>query len=156
MCLAIALLRSDIPEALFEREGLASRVCVRPGGGGPEVRFDWRDRHAVIPVIDGGQLRIVHWGSRDRSGPLPATGWTWRETVESGSWSWAAPEPVLIPAAYGFEKGIWYKITEGIHGLLVRDAAEELRAYMICEPSTRYYRVMTRSTRMPWLMGEVI
>jgi hypothetical protein len=28
--------------------------------------------------------------------------------------------------------------------------------YMICEPATRYYRVMTRSAWMPALIGEVI
>jgi hypothetical protein len=28
--------------------------------------------------------------------------------------------------------------------------------FMLCEPSTRYYRVMTRAEWMPALVGEVI
>lgn len=28
--------------------------------------------------------------------------------------------------------------------------------YLICEPATRYYRVMTRSDWMPVLVGEVV
>jgi hypothetical protein len=26
----------------------------------------------------------------------------------------------------------------------------------VCEPPTRYYKVMTKCDRMPWLVGEVI
>lgn len=148
------MLRSDVPEVLFERHHLAHRTHCR--GGAEEIRFDWRDAYAMLPVIDGGVMRFVRWGSKERRGQLPTTGWTWLETVESGGWSWAAPEPVVIPAAYGFDRGIWYKITEGIRGLLVSGPDGSAHAYMICEPATRYYRVMTRSDRMPCLMGEVI
>jgi hypothetical protein len=65
-------------------------------------------------------------------------------------------EPAAIAARYGFEKGVWFHITEGIHGLLVRVPEGEPVVYMVCEPSTRYFRVMTRSDRMPWLIGEAI
>jgi hypothetical protein len=37
--------------------------------------------------------------------------------------------------------------------LLVKD---EPAVYVLCEPATRYYRVMTRSERMPVLIGERI
>jgi hypothetical protein len=154
MCLAVALLRSDIPEPIVERHALQDRVYNR--GGTEEVRFDWRREDAVLPVIDGGVLRIVAWGSKSRKGPLPPTGWTWLETVESGGWTWATPEPVVVPAVYGFEKGIWFKITEGIRAILVTGPDGTPHAYMLCEPATRYYRVMTRSERMPCLLGEVI
>ena len=154
MCTAIAILLSDIPAELLETHGLERRVYRR--GGEPEVRFDWRDCDPLVPVRENGDLKLVMWGSRDRAGPLPPTAWTWRATVESGGWSWASPEPIVIPAAYGFEKGIWFKVTEGIRGLVVRGPGDRPHAYMICEPPTRYYRVMTRSTRMPWLIDEVI
>jgi hypothetical protein len=41
-------------------------------------------------------------------------------------------------------------------GLLVRTRAGEPVVYVICEPSTRYYRVMTRAEWMPVLIDEVI
>ena len=154
MCTAVAVLLSDIPAVLMEAHDLERRIYRR--GGEPEVRFDWRDPDPLLPIRDSGQLKLVAWGSRDRTGPLPPTAWTWRATVETGGWAWAAPEPVVIPAAYGFERGIWFKVTEGVRGLTVRDPAGRPRAYMICEPPTRYFRVMTRSTRMPWLVEEVI
>lgn len=153
MCLAIAVLLSDIPEALVERHDLGRRIHTR---GVEEVRFDWRDPEPMLPVIAGDGLRILPWGSRDRHGSLPPTGWTWRETVESGGWVGVTPEAVVIPATYGLEKGVWFKITEGIRGLTVPGPDGGPRAYMICEPPTRYYRVMTRSDRMPWLVDEVI
>lgn len=153
MCTVIAMQLSDFSEAVLTTYDLRPRVHCR--GGEQEVRFQWSDPEPVLPVIDGGLLKIIPWGSRDRNGPLPTTGWTWRQTVEAGSWSWAAPEPVLIPAVYGCERGVWYRITEGINGLLVQGPSGP-HVYMICEPPTRYYRVMTRSDRMPWLVGEVI
>ena len=33
---------------------------------------------------------------------------------------------------------------------------EQPRVFMICAPATRYYRVMTRSERMPELIDETI
>jgi hypothetical protein len=45
---------------------------------------------------------------------------------------------------------------QGVRGLLVRDEKGEPVVYVLCEPATRYYRVMTRSERMPVLIGEHI
>jgi hypothetical protein len=39
---------------------------------------------------------------------------------------------------------------------VVRDADGEPVVYLLIEPATRYYQVMTRSDRMPVLIGEVI
>ena len=60
------------------------------------------------------------------------------------------------PSLHGLESGVWFKITQGIRGLLVHDETGTPTVYMICETSTRYYRVMTRCERMPVLIGEVI
>lgn len=65
-------------------------------------------------------------------------------------------EPVVIPATYGLANGVWYRIKQGMWGLLVRDLRGEPVVFMLCEPSTRYYRFMTRSDWMPVLVGEVI
>jgi hypothetical protein len=56
----------------------------------------------------------------------------------------------------GLENGVWFRIREGIRGVLVRDENEVDVVYMVCEPATHYYEVMTRSKRMPVLIGERI
>jgi hypothetical protein len=43
-----------------------------------------------------------------------------------------------------------------MHGLMVADEQGRDVVYMICEPATHYYRVMTRSSRMPALIDEQI
>lgn len=153
----IALLTNEIPRRIFDEVDLERRVFDR-GGNVKEIRFLWDDPDPLLPVIDGGVFRLVRWGSRAERGALPCTGFTWRATVDEGRWSSTGCETQLvkIPATYGVDKGIWYKITEGCHGLLVRHPVEGIAVYLICEPPTRYYRVMTRSERMPWLIDEVI
>jgi hypothetical protein len=155
MCTGVALVRGEIPSDLFEEFDLRERVHER-GGGEPEVRFLWRHPAPLLPVIVGGQLRLVRWGCRERRGRLPPTGWTWQATVEAGGWNALDAEPVDIPANFGLEKGVWFGVREGARGLLVRDEAGQPCVYMICAPATRYYRVMTRSERMPLLMDQTI
>ena len=155
MCTGVALVRSEVPLELAGGDALAGRVYER--GGEPEVRFLYAHRPRLLPVWHEGRFLLARWGNRrDQSRHLPLTGWTWRETVESGGWAPWAPEPVVIPANFGLEKGVWFRIRQGIRGLLVSDENGEPVAYMICEPATRYYRVMTRSDRMPALIDEVI
>jgi hypothetical protein len=102
-------------------------------------------------------LQVVRWGNRDRAErKLPPTGWTWRESVEEGKWAALEPEPVDVPAAYALMNGVWYRVKQGVRGLLVRTRAGEPVVYLTCEPSTRYYRVMTRADWMPVLIDEVI
>jgi hypothetical protein len=63
---------------------------------------------------------------------------------------------VEVPAAYVYANGVWYAIRRGVRGLVVRTRAGEPVVYLMCEPATRYYHVMTRSEWMPALIGEVI
>ncbi len=91
---------------------------------------------------------------RGETPPLPPTGWTWRETVESVYWAEAGAEPVVIPASLGLEGGVWFPITQGIEGLMVRDGRGRPVVYMVCEPPMDYYAVMTRSKRMPALVNQ--
>jgi hypothetical protein len=153
MCVGVALAASELPVTLAE--GLADRVHDR--GGEKEVRFLWRAVPALLPVWWDGRLRVVRWGNRDRSErKLPPTGWTWRATVEAGRWSSLEPEPVDVPATHGLMNGVWYRVKQGMRGLLVRDRGGQPTVYLVCEPASRYYRVMTRSDWMPVLVGEVI
>jgi hypothetical protein len=63
---------------------------------------------------------------------------------------------VDIPATFGLDGGVWSRIRQGVRGLLVRDERGEPVVYVLCEPASRYYWVMTRSDRMPVLIGERI
>lgn len=157
MCAGIAMAWSELPTELIGRHGLARRVHERGPTGEKEVRFLFRDRDPRIPIWRDGRLQIVRWGnSRGQSRFLPRTGWTWQETVEQGGWLTAGAVSVEIPATLGLERGVWFRIREGIRGLVVPDERGFAVAYMICEPASHYYRVMTRSDRMPVLIGERI
>jgi len=54
------------------------------------------------------------------------------------------------------ERGIWYPLRQGIRGLLVPDERRLAVVYMICEPASHYYQMMTRSNRMPVFIEEKI
>ncbi len=155
MCLGIALACSELPSELIERHGLGHRVHER--GGEREVRFLYRDRRPRLPVWRDGRLQIVRWGNgAGRSRVLPPTGWTWQSTIAEGHWRGLSPVPVDIPAMLGLERGVWFRIRQGIRGLLVPDEQGVAVVYMICEPSSHYYQVMTGSNRMPVLIDERI
>jgi len=154
MCAGIALALSELPLALIEQHGL--KPCVHERGGEQEVRFLYRTRQPRLPVWLDGQLEILRWGSRDRRCALPYTGWTWQATVEAGRWAAWHAEPVVIPATLGLDGGIWYRIRQGVQGLVVRNQEEEPIVYMLVETASHYYEVMTRAKRMPVLLGERI
>ena len=61
-----------------------------------------------------------------------------------------------VPAVLEYDGGVWYAIRQGVCGVLVSDEHGAARAYLICEPASHYYRVMTRSDWMPVLIGERI
>lgn len=155
MCVGIALAWSELPTELIERHGLNRRVHER--GGEREIRFFYRDRQPRLPIWRDGRLQIVRWGNgRMRSWVLPPTGWTWQSTIEEGYWRELDGVFVDIPATLGFDRGVWFRIRQGIRGILVPDERGAAVAYMICEPASHYYRVMTRSSRMPLLIEERI
>jgi len=127
-------------------------------GERPEFRFLFRDRRPRLPIWRDGRLQIVRWGnSRGESRFLPRTGWTWHETIKAGGWRHTAAIPVDIPASFGLERrGVWYLIEQGIRGLLVPDERGIAVVYMICEPASHYYQVMTSSPRMPIFIDQHI
>ena len=111
---------------------------------------DWPLPHAVLPVRRDGQLQIVPWGCR--TGKLPRTGFTWLKTVEAGEWTVYGAQEVEIPALAGLQNGVWLRIRQGIKGLLA-EAGGDVAVYMLVKPATYYYRIMTKSTKMPVLIG---
>ncbi len=140
---------------LIARYGLNRRVHER--GGEREVRFLYRDCRPRLPIWRDGRMQIVRWGNASgQSRFLPRTGWTWQSTIQEGYWRSLNPERVDIPATLGLERGVWFRIRQGIRGLLVPDERGTAVVYMICEPASHYYQIMTRSTRMPVLIEERI
>jgi hypothetical protein len=155
MCAAISLAWSSLPTELIGRHELARRIHDR--GGEREIQFWYSDRAPRLPIRCDGQLQIVRWGNgRGESRVLPRSGWTWQSSIEDGIWRNLDALPVDIPAMLGYERGTWYTIHQGIRGLLVPDERGNAVVYMICEPASHYYRIMTRSTRMPIFIEQRI
>jgi hypothetical protein len=155
VCTGIALAWSELPTELIGRYKLQRRMHER--GGERELRFLLADREPLLPVWHESQLCIVGWGNmRGHSRCLPRSGWIWREELETGLWANTDAQKVIIPATLGLEKGVWFRIRQGIHGLLVSDECKRQHVYMLCDTPTHYYRVMTRCDRMPLLVEEVI
>jgi hypothetical protein len=144
-----------LPLELLDLHGLGKRIFDR--GGEKEIRFLFRSAVRLLPVWHEGQFRVIRWGCRrGETKVLPLTGWTWQESLANGLWAGHQVEPVEIPASAGLENGVWFRIRQGIRGLLVRDEADTPVVYMLCEPASHYYHVMTHSRRMPVLIGERI
>jgi hypothetical protein len=154
MCMGIALPIDELPEELVR--GQRRRLVLREPGGARELRFLYRDSRAVLPAWYGERLGIYPWGNRDKRSSLPRTGWCRMEELEEGLWRHLRPEPVDIPAALGLDRGVWFLIVEGIRGILVRDEKGRSHVYMITQPASHYYQIMTRNARMPVLLGQQI
>ncbi len=153
MCKGISILASHVPVELIERHKLQERMTCR--GSEQEIQFIYGSG-ALLPVEQDGRLSIYEWGNMNRQSKFPHTGWCNIESLEAGKWRWLEPEAVQIPAVFAIERGIWYQITQGIQGVLVYDEWERPHVYMLMKPATRYYNVMTRSTRMPVLIEQEI
>jgi hypothetical protein len=127
-------------------------------GERPEYRFLWRDARPQLPVISDGRLILARWGNgRRQSRILPSTGWTWLASLRDGSWTGIDAAEVVIPATYGLDgRGVWFLIQVGIGGLLVPDENGKAVVYVIAEPASHYYEVMTGERRMPVLIGQRI
>jgi hypothetical protein len=149
----IALAASEIPTAMAGDPELTCRAFRR--GDQDEYRFLYADQTPQLPIIRGGQLTVVQWGNgRGQSRYLPRAGWTDQEAVKQGFWREVEAVPILVPATFGLDRGRWFRIRIGIKGLLVTDERGGKVAYLLHEPSSPYYRVMTGSDRMPMLVKQ--
>jgi hypothetical protein len=157
MCRGISILKSRIRQELFERYALERLVHRRNDSAEEELWFDFADRavkKVLLPVMQDGQLLLQEWGNRPGIGKLPRTGWCRKESLEAGKWKGLHPEAVEIPANFGLEKGIWFQVVEGMKGVTVLDESGAAHVYMLTQPASHYYEVMTRHDRMPVLLGE--
>ena len=151
MCGGIAIAKDSIPDVMVEQ--LRDRIVTRDGV--PEIRFQYRDKMPLLPVWKDSEFLLLPWGNRDnKQSRLPKTGWAKIESIEAGRWSYLKPEPVEIPALFGLEKGVWFHIQEGMKGILVHDETKKPHVYILTQPASHYYQVMTRHERMPVFLGE--
>jgi hypothetical protein len=139
------------------RCGLGRHLHLR-GGVAPEYRFLYRARRPRIPDFRNGELFFPRWGNgRRQSRTLPRTGWTWLETVRGGGWRRRGAIPVDIPARFVLDgRWAWIVARQSVRGLLAPDEDGHAVAYVICEPASHYYHVMTGMDRMPVFIGERI
>ncbi len=150
----IALAYHLLPLELIARHRLEPRIFDR---GEKEVQFLFRHQPTVLPVWIDGRLQLVRWGNRrNENRTLPVTGWTWQATVAAGTWKKWQGEPVDIPATMALDNRVWYSVREGLRGILARDEGGVAAVYVVCEPASHYYEVMTRSKWMPVLIGQRI
>jgi hypothetical protein len=156
MCAGVSLSWREIPTELLDRHQLRDRIIVRREEADWEARFLFRDERPLLPVWHGERLAVYPWGNRNGRSNLPLTGWARQERLDSGRWADLHTEPVEIPATFGYEKGVWFVIQGAIRGLLVRDEDGCPHVYMLTEPASHYYKIMTRSDRMPVLVGRRI
>ncbi len=124
-----------------------------------EIRFYYRDPNPRIPAWVDGKLGIYEWGNRDRSDTrLPKTGWCRDESLfnKESKWMQYAPRKVEIPAIYGWENNHWFKIDQGIVGVLVLDEDGKQHIYMVTEPASIWYKGVLEKERMPRLIGQLL
>lgn len=152
----ISLSWRHLPESLIERHGLQGRRYCRGEGSDPEYQFLFRGRSPVLPVWYGDELRIFNWATPNRHSPLPRRHVIGHEVLHAGDWRELEPEEVEIPATFGLDKGIWYRVTQGVQGVLVRDGDGTPIVYVVTRAATHYYQVMTRNSREPVFIGETI
>lgn len=137
MCEGISLNWRELPENLIQQHQLSP--CVRTGGE-REYRFMLREHNACLPAWFEGQLQIVPW-----------SGYCEQESLSEGDWQKHHPLPVDIPASFAVDRGVWYLVREGFRGIMVSQ-----RVYLLRQPATHYYQIMTRNKRMPVMIGESI
>ncbi len=152
MILATALASHQMPIDLIESAGLARRMVSR--GGDQEYQFHWRDRERLLPVLDEGVLRLVAWGCRrGESRVLPATSAALLESIQAGRWEQIGWRPCELPGTLILEGEVWALVREGVRGLLALDEHGREHVYLIVEPASYYYKIMTRGLWMPVLIG---
>ena len=145
---SIALIASELPVHLLSQ--VSDRIHDRFGQS--EVRFAWWQDPALLPVRWDGALRLLQWGNKVRRSRLPHGGFLTLEQFEGGIVT--GVEEAVIPASYGFHRGSWYLIEEGIRGIVVPEAP---LVYVLLEHASNYYRNMTgQSPWMPVFVNQVI
>lgn len=155
MCKGIAISKARFNQELLEQFQLVRRLKEREVGVQSELHFMYTDPVVELPAVVDGRLSIYEWGNRgNKDSKLPRTGWCRWESFEAGKWRWLSPEPVDIPADYGLEKKVWFPITTGLRGVIVRDEVDVPHVYMLTQAASASYESLTKHERMPLLIDQ--
>lgn len=155
MCEGIAVGWRDFTEEQVAAYALEARSIHRGQSTEREFRFLYRDPAPQLPAWCGSRLSVCEWGNRDgQSRRLPRAGCLRLDALESGSLVWMQPEPVDVPACCGQQRGVWFPIRQGLRAVLVQDERGQEHIYLLIQPASHYYNVMTRSEWMPVLIDE--
>src|SRR6266545_1109642 len=128
----LALITSELPLHLLAE--VTDRVHDRAGC--TEVRFAWWHDPAVLPVRWDGSLRLVTWGSKFRRSRVPQGPALSNEQIAAGLLGHARLEEVVIPANYGFHRGTWFLIEEGVRGVLLPETPSGSVVYLLMEAAS--------------------
>lgn len=159
MCSGVAILRDKLTDDLVLRHDLGRRMHDRSldKRGRFEARFMFAEQRPLLPVLHDGQLVIYEWGMKfEKQRKSFRVGYCKEESLQAGSWQYLQPEAVVIPADFGYEKGIWFNIVQGVRGVVVRDDQGKPHVFVLTQPSTHYYEMMTKRNREPVLVEQII
>ena len=79
---------------------------------------------------------------------------TRKDRVECGGWAKYGGVPIEVAATFWCAGGAWCFVRSGIRGILAPDEQGRAVCYVICEPSTNYYKNMTGCRWMPVLIDQ--
>lgn len=119
-----------------------------------QIRMHVNQKGALLPIEHHGEHKLVAWGNQGED--LPKTGYCKLESLEDGKWQWLNPEPVRIIASFAWSKGVWFQVRQGIRGILVYDRAEKPHCFLLTQPATHYFKIMTGADRMPVLIDQIV
>lgn len=156
---AIALSIRELPARYQSHPAITARLWRRCEADEEEVVFRYRGKPSppLLPVIYQDQFRIVRWGNPQRhSRHLLPTGTVHAKDLAKPAWKRLQPQDVIIQAQALLHRNVWITVIEGIRGVCVFDEHGIASAYMVIEPATDYYQIMTKSGVMPKLIGEII
>lgn len=157
MCNGIALDETSVTEELEYAHIAAFRKVLRGNSARVEYHFLFEHTPRELPVWYQGRLQIIPWGHNSRTrNNIPNYGICKKESLNAGSWNHLHPQPVKIPAVFVLDRGVWYHCSEGIQGILIYDREKQPVVYVLTQPASHYYTVMTRNERMPVFFGESI
>lgn len=121
-----------------------------------EILVSYHQMKPKLPVMWKYNLSFIEWGSRFGYSKLPKSGFISLKSFNEGKFLDLKPSLCMIPCSRAEVKGSWYKIKEGIEGVVLYDEKNRPHVYMLVENSSHYYNVMTKSRWMPVFRGERI
>lgn len=146
MCGGIAYKISKIPKKELER--FYSKFEIEKFEKRGEAESFFWSKKPVLPIEIDNKISPFDWGNRDKTVPLPQTGWAKDESLNAGKWNYLHPKSAKIPVEKGYEKGVWFK-PKGDFAAIVVEKDDERAAYMVTKPATPEYKKLTGHDREP-------